>query len=55
LLFCAASGTDWEHAGITAETVTGIIVKGLIERHTGGRLSLTDDGRAALRRLLPEL
>jgi hypothetical protein len=54
LLFCVASGTEPEAAGITGETVTGMIVKGMVERDTGGRLSLTDDGRAALRRLLPE-
>jgi hypothetical protein len=55
LLFCVASGTEWEHAGITGDTVTGMVVKGLIERDAGGRLSLTDSGRAALRWLLPEL
>jgi hypothetical protein len=24
LLFCAASNTDWEHAGISGETVTAM-------------------------------
>ena len=55
LLFCAASNTDWEHAGIPGETVTGMVVKGLIERDAGGRLDLTDSGLAALRAMLPEL
>ena len=32
LLFCAASGTDWVHAGITGENVTAMVVKGLIVR-----------------------
>ena len=32
LLFCVASGTDWEHAGITGATVTVMVVRGLIER-----------------------
>ena len=55
LLFCAASGTDWQHAGIPAETVTAMIVKGLIERNAAGHLALTDRGRAVLRAMLPDL
>jgi hypothetical protein len=55
LLSCVASGTDWQNADITGETVTGMAVKGLINRDTAGRLSLTDSGRAALRRLLPKI
>lgn len=54
-LSCVASGTEPEAAGTTGETVTSMIVKGMIERDAGGRLSLTDSGRAALRWLLPEL
>src|ERR1700730_4891140 len=30
LLFCVASGTDWQRAGITGETVTLLVVKGLV-------------------------
>jgi hypothetical protein len=26
LLFCAASGTDWLHGGVTGETVTAVVV-----------------------------
>ena len=48
LLFCAASDTDWEHAGITGMTV---IVRGLIQRDAG-RLWLTNEGRAVLAALL---
>jgi len=55
LLFCAASGTDWLHAGVTGETVTAMAVKGLVERNAAGALSLTDRGRAALRAMLPDL
>jgi hypothetical protein len=44
ILFCAASGTDWIHAGIPAEAVTHMVVKGLIERDAVGTLSLTDRG-----------
>jgi hypothetical protein len=54
-LFCAASNTDWEHAGIPGETVTAVVVKGLITRDAGGRLDLTEHGLAALRSMLPEL
>jgi hypothetical protein len=52
LLFCVASGTDWEHADITIEIVTTAIIKGLIERDAAGRLALTDAGRAVLRMLM---
>jgi hypothetical protein len=52
LLFCVASGTDWEHAHITGVTVTAMVVRGLIERDAGGRLTLTPQGRAALDVLL---
>ena len=37
ILFCAASGTDWIHAGIPAEAVTHMVVKGLIEHRTRRR------------------
>jgi hypothetical protein len=33
-------------AGITCETVTALVMKGLILRNTGGHLALTDRGRA---------
>jgi hypothetical protein len=46
LLFCAASGTDWQHAGVTGEMVTAMAVKGLIERDAAARhLTLTERGR----------
>jgi hypothetical protein len=54
LLFCIASGTDWQRAGLTGESVTALIVKGLLLRDNR-QLVLTDGGRAALRTLLPEL
>jgi hypothetical protein len=55
LLFCVARGTNWRRAGLTGETVTALVVRGLIVRDGSGRLELTDDGRAALRALLPGL
>jgi len=55
LLFCGGSGTDWQRAGITGETVTAMIVKGLIVRDAHGRPVLTELGRAALRMMLPDL
>jgi hypothetical protein len=48
LLFCVASGTEWEWAGVTGATVTVLVVRGLIERDAGGRLVLTKQGRAVL-------
>ena len=45
LLFCVASDTDWEHAGITGATVTAMVIRGLIERDTAGHLHLTKEGR----------
>jgi len=55
ILFCAASGTDWVHAGIPAEAVTHMVVKGLVERDAVGTLSLTARGRVVLRTMLPDL
>jgi hypothetical protein len=51
-LFCAASGTDPEHAGVPGATITGMMVKGLVERDTGGVIRPTDSGRAVLRAML---
>jgi hypothetical protein len=47
LLFCVASGTEWQRAGITGTTVTAMIVSGLIERDAGNRLTLTEGARRA--------
>jgi hypothetical protein len=55
LLFCAASGTDWQHAGITGESVTAMVVKGLIVRDAVGEITLTERGHAVLRAMLPDL
>ena len=52
LLFCVASDTDWEHAGITGTTVIAMIVRGLIQRDPAGRLWRTKEGRAVLAALL---
>ena len=54
LLFCVASGTDWERAGITGTMVTATVIRGLIAREPTGGLYLTKDGRAAVRTLLAE-
>ena len=54
LLFCIASKTEWERAGITGATVTAMVIKGLIERDAAGKLTLTKQGRAALAALLME-
>jgi hypothetical protein len=54
LLFCLASGTDWQKAAVTGETVTVMMVKALVERDAVGRLSLTAEGRAVLAALLKD-
>jgi hypothetical protein len=52
LLFCVASATEWERAGVTGATVTAMIVRGLVERDTANKLTLTVQGRAALKALI---
>jgi len=52
LLFCVASRTGWERAGITRATVTTTVVRGLIERDAAGGLTITKQGRATLMALL---
>jgi hypothetical protein len=52
LLFCVASDTDWQKAGISSETVTLMVVKGLVERDAEVRLTLSDQGREVLAGLL---
>ncbi|HMA74925.1 MAG TPA: hypothetical protein VKP67_26045 [Xanthobacteraceae bacterium] len=54
LLFCVASNTDWQRAGATGETVTAMVVKGLIMRDAVGHLTITERGRAVLRAMLPD-
>jgi hypothetical protein len=46
LLFCVASGTDWQKAGVTGATITAMVVKGLIDRDAAGRIALTKQGRS---------
>jgi len=48
LLFCIASKTDWQTAGVTGDTVTAMVIKGLVDRDAAGRLSLTHQGRTML-------
>jgi hypothetical protein len=52
LLFCVASETEWERAGVTRSAVASMIVRGLIQRDPVGRLSRTKEGRATLDALL---
>jgi hypothetical protein len=47
MLFCLASGTDWEHAGVTYATPQHLLLRGLIDRaSTSARFKLTPLGRA---------
>lgn len=60
LLFCLASGTDWNEAGVTLKTVAGMVGKGFVFSPNAlfmlrGDLTLTDAGRAVLRTLLRDL
>jgi hypothetical protein len=53
LLFCLASGTDWQAASITHATARQTMVRGLIERDQAAtRYVLTEPGRAMLAALL---
>jgi hypothetical protein len=53
LLFCLASGTDWQKAGITHATAQQMLVRNLIEREKAAtRFALTAQGRAVLAAML---
>jgi hypothetical protein len=58
LLFCLASGTDWKQAGVTYNTVAGMIGNPIIGQTrlvtmtSTGSLALTDAGRVVLRAML---
>ena len=52
LLFCVASGTEWERAGVTGATLTVLVVRGLVERDAAGRLVLTKQGHVVLAALI---
>jgi EamA-like transporter family len=53
LLFCLASGTDWERAGVTHATAQQMRVRGLIDRaSTSARFKLTPLGRYVLAALI---
>src|SRR5437588_6937181 len=53
MLFCLASGTDWERAGVTHATAQQLLVRDLIDRdQSAGRFNLTPLGREVLAALL---
>jgi hypothetical protein len=53
LLFCLATDTDWQKAGVTHATAQQMMIKGLVERQGGaGSYTLTAEGRAVLAALL---
>ena len=53
LLFCLASGTDWQRAGVTHAAAQQMMIRGLIDREgAAGAYTLTDQGRAVLDALL---
>lgn len=45
LLFCLASGTPWEQAGVTHATPQHLLLRGLIDRDHGARFKLSPLGR----------
>ena len=53
MLFCLASGTDWERAYVTHATPQHLLVRGLIDRtSTRARFKLTPLGRDVLDALI---
>jgi hypothetical protein len=52
MLFCLASGTDWQRAGVPGATALQMMIRGLIERRAAGSFVLSDQGRAVLEALL---
>jgi hypothetical protein len=53
MLFCLASGTDWEHAVSLHATPQHLLLRGLIDRtSTPARVKLTPLGRDVLAALL---
>jgi hypothetical protein len=52
LLFCLASGTDWQKASVTHATAQHMMIRSLIERRAAGSFELTDQGRAVLEALM---
>jgi hypothetical protein len=53
LLFCLASDTDWVRAGVARDTAQHLLIRGLLERDSGGSgYVLTERGRAFLASLL---
>jgi hypothetical protein len=54
LLFCLASGTPRQKAGVTEQTAVAMVIKGMVERKAGAHLSFTRQGRDALAGLLDQ-
>jgi hypothetical protein len=53
MLFCLASGTDWERAGVTHATAQHLLVKNLVDRdQVATRFKLTSLGRQVLTALI---
>jgi len=53
MLFCLASGTPWEQAGVTHATPQHLLLRNLIDRdHGGSRFKLTPLGCDVLAALL---
>ena len=44
LLFCLASDTDWQAAGVTHSTAQHMMVRGMIERHQAATICVDRPG-----------
>jgi hypothetical protein len=53
MLFCVASDTDWQRAGVKTTVPQHLIIRGLIKRDgAANRFILTDQGRVVLESLV---
>jgi hypothetical protein len=53
LLFCVASDTDWQKAGVTHPTAQQTMIRGLVDREgAAGSYVRTDEGRGVFAALL---
>jgi hypothetical protein len=52
LLFCIASDTNWQKAGVTRAIAQPMMIRGLIDQRAAGSFVLTDQGRAVLEALM---
>jgi len=52
MLFCVASRTDWQKAGVTHQVAQQLLIRELIDRQGASSYVLTDQGRMVLETLM---